>query len=99
MILDKIQLDNRFKKKTNFKMNQDDFPSLVSDKTQKEILRDKSFQPSQWKVNHQNFLKSLDHFDKQSLKDIKKIFPLLSDDVISFAYYQLNDREMVIKYL
>lgn len=33
MIFEKIQLDNRFKKKTNFKMNQDDFPSLVSDKT------------------------------------------------------------------
>ena len=33
MIFEKIQLDNRFKKKTNFKMNHDDFPSLVSDKT------------------------------------------------------------------
>lgn len=86
-----IQNENQFKKKSKFKMKDEDFPSLVSETTQKEILWEKSFQASEWKQNHKNFLKSLDIFDKQVLKDIKKIFPLLSDEVISFAYYQLND--------
>lgn len=40
-----------------------------------------------------------DFFTKQTLKDIKSIFPLLPDKIISFAYYQLGDKKITIDYL
>lgn len=44
-------------------------------------------------------MNSLDAFEKKTLSEIKKIFPLLPDKIINFVYFQLGEKQMTISYL